>query len=127
MIIKGTDHLNYCDAYMLACKYLLQQPAILGKGIDPIEVVRNLDMLIISFFYASDDDIVVEKELLTTPEVLVDYLSCNIANFGSRKSTTAFKCLQNFIHKNIVHESSMDACSDSTTVSNLSAMKTFSN
>ncbi len=112
MVIKGTDHQNYCDTHLIASKYLLQRPTVLGKGIEPINVARNLDLLVTAFFCVSAEDTL---DLPRTPQGLLEHLSSGKINDDTPiLGDAVFSRLRRFILHNIVHESTIQGFCDKT-------------
>ncbi len=112
MVIKGTDHQNYCDTHLIASKYLLQRPTVLGNGIEPINVARNLDLLVTAFFSVSAEDTL---DLPRTPEALLEHLSSgNINDDTVMLGDVVFSRLRRFILDNIVEESTIEGFCDKT-------------
>ena len=54
MFVKGTDHQNYCDTYLIASKHLLRRPKVLGTGVDPRRMMSELEKMIPAFFACED-------------------------------------------------------------------------
>lgn len=118
MVIKGTDHQNYCDTHLLASKYILQRPTVLGKDVEPKKVAYNLDLLISGFFCANDDHIVYQSEFSlpvqaeSAPEALIAYLSLN--EVGPSTLYELQHSLKRFISKYVIHESLVEGFCDAT-------------
>lgn len=53
LIYDGTDHQNYCETYLIASAALLRRPNVLGKSVDPQQVIRHVDSLVAGFFLSS--------------------------------------------------------------------------
>lgn len=54
MFIKGTDHQNYCDTYLIASKHLLRRPKVLGHGVEPRKLMKELERILPMFFACED-------------------------------------------------------------------------
>eukprot|EP01034_Spumella_vulgaris_P025471 gene25471-31937_t len=50
MVLKGSDHQNFCDTYLICHKSLLAKPTVIGPDRDPTELLSHVDSMIVAFF-----------------------------------------------------------------------------
>lgn len=106
MILKGSDHQDYCDIYMLANNSFLP---MLGKN-DTKLMMESIDSLIYCFFSRNDsidtskvkleDKSVIDINLTNVNEI---FNLCNIDEKSSNNNIN--KIHKDFIHELLIHSS----------------------
>jgi hypothetical protein len=93
LVIKGTKHQNYCEAHLIASKYLLTRLPVLGRDHDPYLVMRTLDNVIAAFFLTHDMKRVKhdENDLKRMGSTLINYLSKAFSLKGNTRSSSSDK------------------------------------
>ena len=54
LVIRGSDHQNYVDVCMLATRYLMHQPAMLGPQLDCFATLAAIDEILPAFFLGAN-------------------------------------------------------------------------
>jgi hypothetical protein len=115
MVVKETDHQNFCDTHLIASKYLLQRPTVLGKNVEPYHIARNLDLLISAFFSVDHNHLEASSKVIdaqSSTRLLLEYIS-----YTEEKSLKGFvlsKHFNKFIKQYVVHESFIEGFCDNT-------------
>ena len=114
LVLRGADHQNFVDIYMMARQSLLERPSMLGKTLNSGQAIAVLDQLLPAYIWGlaslshskSDDKSTVESAdvqlTLSEPGVasVDDLLAiCTQQSSPSPLSTAA----ADFIRKNVYH------------------------
>ena len=50
LVIRGSDHQNFVDIYLIACKALLSRPSMLGPALDAARTIQAIDEILPAYF-----------------------------------------------------------------------------
>lgn len=50
LVLRGSDHQNFVDIHLIARKFLLSRPSMLGPDLDAVQAIRAIDTILPAFF-----------------------------------------------------------------------------
>lgn len=132
LVLRGSDHQNFVDIHLIARKFLLTRPSMLGPDLDCVQAIQAIDTILPAFFRgvaqsktgikAEDVSVKISGDAGTTPTVAepADHLSkdiyelidvCNQGVDGSVHADTKVLPAEvvRFIQQNITPASEMPA------------------